>query len=211
MNLYLYVSNGSLVSSDKLGLFDLLSQNQSVPPNPSSSQQQNNTSLPADQYDVETSDNTECGQIRDRALQDAEVKNFMTKIGKKCGLPQIVCACCKGSKEGAGAWNVPQNEKKGIQEPYIVLCTNGSQSDSSTPGTLMHELTHFLQVCEDRSGKTCDDYYVNEVEANRNQGRSLEESLEAAQWSVDHTGKCAPYTPSNDALNKAREVYYRNN
>ena len=37
------------------------------------------------------------------------------------------------------------------------------------------------------------------------------ESLEAAQWSVDHTGKCAPYTPSNDALNKAREVYYRNN
>ena len=147
---------------------------------------------------------------KNKALQDAKVKDFTAKINKKCGLPRIVCACCKGSKEGAGAWNVPKNEEKHIEEPYIVLCTNGSQSDSNTPGYLIHELTHFLQVCEKRSGETCDDYYVNEVEANRNQGKSLEQSLEDAQWSASRTGKCAPYTPSNDALNKAREVYYRN-
>lgn len=72
----------------------------------------------------------------------------------------------------------------------------------------MHELTHFLQVCEKRSGSNCDDYYVNEVEANKKQGKGLDMALNDALWSVHHTERCSKdYTASKDAYIRALKVY----
>lgn len=109
----------------------------------------------------------------------------MQEIQKKgCGLPKIVCACCANV---AGAWHVPVSEEKHIKEAHIVICNNGNADRRIVPGYLMHELTHFLQVCENRGGKDADMLYINEVEANKMQGKNLKSALDDALWSVRHT------------------------
>ena len=201
MNLYSYLMAHIANSLDYLGLKSWWPWSQNSPNIPSV----NKPELPLDRYQMETSDDTKCGRLKNQALQTSRVKDYMEEIQRKgCGLPIFVCACCTNK---AGGWNVPAS--KDVEKPHIVLCTNGNQSSTNTPGYLMHELTHFLQVCEGRSNDDCDSIYINEVEANKIQGKDLQRALSDALTSTTMTENCKKmqYHPSQETLDKALMIY----
>ncbi len=181
-NLYRYTSGTPVLSLDILGLISIR-QNQPI------------VSLSTQGYIPEESENTECGQLKNQALKNPKVTGFIQRNfeGSDCPMPTIICACCKGDREGAAGWNVPVG--KGVTEPYIVLCT-GKQKEQTTPGYLVHELTHRLQNCRSKSEFTCEKQVHDEMEAYRNQGLSCESAWKGSLASVHLMPECKDYQPA---------------
>lgn len=179
LNLYEFARNNIYLKIDYMGL--LCWPWSQRPPAPPATESQGCND--ADLVEPNPEAKNACNQILERTKQDIKITSLIEKLQKinGCNVPIFVCKCCSGKCSGAGAWHFSDK---------IVFCTNGNQNSRTTPQYILHELTHRLQKCENRTGQCCTDSLKNEVEAYRTSSTDCGKIIENAISSSLLGGQC---------------------
>ena len=140
------------------------------------------------------------------ALLDPKVADYLLQIqlNAQCKPLTILCACCKG-KRAAGGWFFG---KEGLGT--IVICKGRGMGKRNISGTLVHELTHYLQDCEKRLQGDCNRAFWNEVEANIKQGMSCSDVVNRSLKSLALMDKCKGHVISEE-MKAAAKTMCKNN